>query len=96
DGIEWYPKTSTFITSDGSGAIIRWDVTDLEGILSPFQNLLSEIEGNLTPDNRDEYVQKFDDLCSRYNSETLQTKKVFYIVWQCKRALGLLKGTTKK
>lgn len=96
DGIEWYPKASTFITADGTGAIIRWDVTDLEGTLAPFENLLKEIESELTTENRDTYVQKYEDLCSQYDDETLQTKKIFYIIWQCKRALGLLKGKTKK
>ena len=96
DGIEWYPKASTFITSDGTGAIIRWDVKDLEGTLAPFQKLLEEIQSELTPDNRVDFVQKFEDFCSKYDDETLQTKKVFYVVWQCKRALGLLKGTPKK
>ncbi|MHA2223541.1 MAG: WD40 repeat domain-containing protein, partial [Candidatus Thorarchaeota archaeon] len=96
DGIEWYPKTSTFITSDGTGAIIRWDVTDLENTLAPFEKLLKEIETELTPENQEMFVQKFDDMCSQYDDETLQTKKVFYIVWQCKRALGLLKGKAKK
>jgi len=96
DGIEWYPKTSTFITSDGTGAIIRWEVTDLEGTLAPFQNLLDEIQAELTPETRESLVQKFEDICSKYDDETLQTKKVFYVVWQCKRALGLLKGKPKK
>ena len=96
DGIEWYPKTSTFITSDGTGAIIRWEVTDLEGTLAPFETLLKELESNLTDENRDAYVQKFEDLCTQHDDETLQTKKVFYIVWQCKRALGLLKGKSAR
>jgi WD40 repeat protein len=96
DGIEWYPKMSTFITSDGTGAIIRWDVTDLEASLAPFENLLKELESQLTDENRDSYVQKFEDLCAHHDEETLQTKKVFYIVWQCKRALGLLKGKATK
>jgi WD40 repeat protein len=96
DGIEWYPKTSTFITADGTGAIIRWDVKDLEGTLAPFENLLKEIESQLTDENRDSYVQKFEDLCSQHDDETLATKKIFYIVWQCKRALGLLKGKVTK
>jgi len=96
DGIEWYPKESTFITSDGTGAIIRWDVTDLEETLTPFQNLLDEIQSDLTPENRDAFIQKFKDFCSRYDEETLQTKKVFYVIWQCKRALGILKGAPKK
>jgi len=96
DGIEWYPKGLTFITSDGTGAIIRWDVTDLVETLTPFQNLLDEIQTDLTPENRDAFIQKFEDFCSRYDEETLQTKKVFYVIWQCKRALGILKGAPKK
>ncbi len=96
DGIEWYPKGSTFITSDGTGAIIRWDVTDLEGTLSPFQELLDEIQAELKPETRDTFVQKFEDVCSKYDDETLQTKKIFYVLWQCKRALGLLKGAPKR
>ena len=96
DGIEWYPKAQTFITADGTGAIIRWDVTDLERTLAPFENILKEIEAELTPENRHIYVQKFEELCSQHDDETLQTKKIFYIVWQCKRALGLLKGKPKQ
>ncbi len=96
DGIEWYPKESTFITSDGTGALIRWDVTDLEETLTPFQNLLNEIQSDLTHENRDAFIQKFEDFCSRYDEETLQTKKVFYVIWQCKRALGILKGAPRK
>ncbi|MFW9927252.1 MAG: WD40 repeat domain-containing protein [Candidatus Thorarchaeota archaeon] len=93
DGIEWYPKASTFITSDGTGAIIRWEVTDLASTLTPFEDLLSEIKAELSPETRDEYVQKFEDLCAQHDEETLATKKIFYVVWQCKRELGLLKGT---
>jgi WD40 repeat protein len=96
DGIEWYPKTSSFFTADGTGAIIRWDVTDLAETMAPFEALLSEIKSTLTPDNRDQLVERFERLCSNYDEETLATKKLFYLVWQCKRELGLLKGTTRK
>jgi len=96
DGIEWYPKTSSFLTADGSGTIIRWEVTDLAATIAPFEAILSEIKSTLTQETRDELVQKFEDLCSNYDEETLATKKIFYLVWQCKRELDLLKGTTRK
>ncbi|MFW9788730.1 MAG: WD40 repeat domain-containing protein [Candidatus Thorarchaeota archaeon] len=96
DGIEWYPKTQSFLTSDGTGAIIRWEVTDLAATMAPFEALLSEIKSTISPETRDGLVQKFEDLCSNYDEETLATKKIFYLVWQCKRELGLLKGTTRK
>jgi WD40 repeat protein len=96
DGIEWYPKTQSFLTSDGTGAIIRWEVTDLSATMAPFEALLDEIKSSLTPDTRDSLVQKFEALCANYDEETLATKKVFYLVWQCKRELGLLKGTVRK
>jgi WD40 repeat protein len=96
DGIEWYPKTSSFLTADGSGAIIRWEVTDFAETMAPFEALLNEIKSTLNPDTRDELVQKFENLCSNYDEETLATKRIFYLVWQCKRELGLLKGTARK
>jgi WD40 repeat protein len=96
DGIEWYPKTSSFLTSDGTGAIIRWEVTDLAATMAPFEEFLNEIKSSLNDDNRDVYVKKFEALCENYDEETLATKKLFYLVWQCKRELGLLKGTPKK
>ncbi|MFW9844381.1 MAG: hypothetical protein ACFFEV_07385 [Candidatus Thorarchaeota archaeon] len=96
DGIEWYPNHYAFITSDGTGAILRWDVEDMGVMLEPFQDLLAEIEAANDPDRRDEFIQKFDSICARYDAATLQTKNMFYVVWQCKRALGLLKGTVKK
>jgi WD40 repeat protein len=95
DGIEWYPKTSSFLTADGTGAIIRWDVTDLAATIAPFEALLSEIKSTLSEETRDELVHKFENFCSNYDEETLATKKIFYLVWQCKRELGLLKGTTR-
>lgn len=96
DGIEWYPKTSSFLSADGTGAIIRWDVTDLAATIAPFENLLNEIKSTLNQETRDTLVQKFENLCSNHDEETLATKKIFYLVWQCKRELGLLKGTAKK
>jgi WD40 repeat protein len=96
DGIEWYPKTSSFLTADDSGAIIRWEVTDLAAAMAPFENLLNEIKSTLSPESRNGLVQKFENLCANYDEETLATKKIFYLVWQCKRELGLLKGTTRK
>lgn len=96
DGIEWYPKTSSFLTADSSGAIIRWEVTDLAATMAPFEALLEELKSKLSSDTRDEYIKRFEDLCANYDEETLATKKIFYLVWQCKRELGLLKGTTRK
>jgi len=96
DGIEWYPNRHAFITADGTGAIIRWEVEDMGAMLAPFQELLAEIEEANDPDRREEFVQKFDAVCARYDPETLQTKNMFYIVWQCKRALGLLKGSVRE
>jgi len=96
DGIEWYPKTQSFLTSDGTGAIIRWEVTDLAATMAPFEVLLNEIKSTLSPETREELIHKFEALCANYDEETLATKKIFYLVWQCKRELGLLKGTTRK
>jgi len=96
DGINWYPNQNSFITADGTGAIIRWDVEDMGSMLAPFQKLLAEIEAANDPNRREEFVQKFDEVCAQYDSATLQTKNMFYVVWQCKRALGLLKSNVKK
>ncbi|MHA3964306.1 MAG: WD40 repeat domain-containing protein [Candidatus Thorarchaeota archaeon SMTZ1-45] len=96
DGIEWYPNTSSFLTADGTGAIIRWEVTDLAATIAPFEALLEEIKSTLSLETRDGLIKRFEDLCANYNEETLATKKVFYLVWQCKRELGLLKGTARK
>jgi WD40 repeat protein len=96
DGIEWYPKTSSFLTADGSGAIIRWEVTDLASTMAPFETLLDEIKSTISPATREGLIQKFESLCSNYDEETLATKKIFYLVWQCKRELDLLKGTPRK
>jgi WD40 repeat protein len=96
DGIEWYPNRHAFITADGTGAILKWSVEDMGAMLAPFQDLLKEIEDANDPNRRDEFIQKFENVCSQYDPETLQTKNMFYAVWQCKRALGLLKGSVKK
>lgn len=96
DGIDWYPHQHSFITADGTGAILRWDVEDMGAMLAPFQELLAEIEAANDPNRRDEFVQKYEQVCERYDHATLQTKNMFYAVWQCKRALGLLKGGAKK
>ena len=96
DGIEWYPNQHAFITADGTGAIIKWSVEDMGAMLAPFQELLKEIEDANDPNRRDEFVQKYENVCAQYDAETLQTKNLFYVVWQCKRALGLLKGSVKK
>jgi WD40 repeat protein len=96
DGIEWYPKTQSFLTADGTGAIIRWEVTDLAATMAPFEALLAEIKATLNEETRDSLVQKFEELQANYDEETLATKKMFYLVWQCKRDLGLLKGTARK
>lgn len=96
DGIEWYPSRSSFLTADGTGAIIRWEVADMNAMLEPFQSLLKEIETVNDPSHRTEFIKKFEDLTAQYDEETLQTKRMFYVVWQCKRALGLLKGTTRQ
>ena len=45
DGIGWYPNDHAFITPDGSGAIVRWDVLKLATVLTPFKDLLEEIHG---------------------------------------------------
>jgi len=95
DGIEWYPDHNSFITADGTGAILRWDVEDMGAMLAPFKELLAEIEAANDPNRREEFIQKFDGVCARYDAETLQTKNMFYVVWQCKRALGILKGGKK-
>lgn len=95
DGIEWYPNRHAFITSDGTGAILEWAVEDMGAMLAPFQELLAEIEADNIPERRDEFIQKFENTCAQYDPETLQTKNMFYVVWQCKRALGLLKGSVK-
>jgi WD40 repeat protein len=96
DGIEWVPDEYSFFSSDGAGAIIRWDVTELEMMLAPFKELLVEIESDSELTRKDEHIQKFENLRNQYDEESLQDKRLFYVMWQCKRALGLLKGTVRK
>ncbi|MFX0108280.1 MAG: WD40 repeat domain-containing protein, partial [Candidatus Hodarchaeota archaeon] len=96
DGVVWYPSNDEFLTADGTGAIIRWQVKELEAMLAPFSNLLQEIEGDKDGIRREELIQKFNDLTSQHDPETLKDKRLFYVQWQCKRALGLLKGTVRK
>ncbi|NHJ14428.1 MAG: hypothetical protein EAX95_12185 [Candidatus Thorarchaeota archaeon] len=95
DGIEWYPDEYAFLTADGTGTIYRWEVTELERMLAPFTQLLAEIEADTEQSRHEDLVQKYNDLVSQYNPETLQDKRLFYASWQCKRALGLLKGTAR-
>jgi WD40 repeat protein len=96
DGIEWYSNTDAFLTADGSGAITRWEVKEMEAMLAPFKNLLSEIEADTDKSRQAEFVQKLNDLSSQYEDEVLRDRRVFYILWQCRRALGLLKGTPRR
>lgn len=96
DGIEWYPDGNAFITEDGSGAIMRWEVTDMGSMLAPFEALLKEIESDPKPARNPELKQKYEDLVSSYDPEILQAGSVFYVLWQCRRALGLLKGQARE
>jgi WD40 repeat protein len=96
DGVEWYPDGKAFITADGSGAIIRWEVTDMGSMLAPFEQILKEIEADADPANNPTLLEKYESLVSSYDPEILQSKSVFYVLWQCRRALGLLKGTVRK
>jgi WD40 repeat protein len=96
DGIEWYPDVNAFITADGSGAIIHWEVKEMEAMLAPFKSLLAEIEADADKSRQDELIRKFNDISQQFDEEVLRDKRVFYILWQCKRALGLLKGTPRR
>jgi WD40 repeat protein len=96
DGLEWYPNELAFISSDGTGAIIRWDVRELEAMLSPFQNLLDEIKANDDEGRKQEFIERFKEIQSQYDEEALRDKRLFYVMWQCKRELGLLKGKVRK
>ncbi|MHA2020681.1 MAG: WD40 repeat domain-containing protein [Candidatus Thorarchaeota archaeon] len=96
DGIEWYPDVDAFITADGSGAIIRWEAKEMEAMLAPFKNLLAEIEADADKSRQEGLIQKFNDISKQFDEEVLRDKRVFYILWQCKRALGLLKGTPRR
>jgi WD40 repeat protein len=95
DGLEWYPDELAFVSSDGTGAITRWEVTELAAVLRPFQELLSEIEADPTLSRKEELLEKFEATKAQYDPEVLRDKRLFYVMWQCKRALGLLKGTTR-
>ncbi len=96
DGLEWLPDKHSFITADGSGAIVRWDVEEMESVLAPFRELLAEVQADPSLTHRDELVKKYEDLKSQYDPAVLRDKRVFYILWQCKRALGLLKGARRE
>lgn len=96
DGIEWYPDSYEFITSDGTGAIARWEVSSLDAMLAPFNELLKEIESDPELIRKDEFIQKFENIRSQYSEETLQDKRLFYVNWQCKKALGLLKAKVRQ
>jgi WD40 repeat protein len=95
DGIEWYPSETAFLTSDGSGAITKWSVTDLAAVMAPMESLLKEIEADSKHARTQELIRRFEEMRSQYDDEMLRDKRLFYVVWQCKKALGLLKGTTK-
>ncbi|MHA1772107.1 MAG: WD40 repeat domain-containing protein [Candidatus Thorarchaeota archaeon] len=92
DGLEWLPNTHSFITADGTGAIVRWEVNELGSILAPFNALLKEIESDTDHSHREELIQKYEALKAQYDPEVLRDKRVFYVLWQCRRGLGLLKG----
>jgi WD40 repeat protein len=96
DGIEWFPDQNSFVTCEASGAITRWDVVDLASSVEPFKMLLEEIERDTSGVRREELVLKFESVRSQYDPEVLQDKHVFYIMWQCKKALGLLKGKPRQ
>ncbi|UCE09757.1 MAG: WD40 repeat domain-containing protein [Candidatus Thorarchaeota archaeon] len=96
DGLEWYHDEHSFLSSDGTGAILRWDVLDLASMLAPFESLLKEIESDPQLAQKDALIEKYESLLGQYDEETLKDKRLFYIQWQCKKALGLLKGKTRK
>ncbi len=92
DGIEWLQEGHILLTCEGSGAIIRWNIMHMETMLEPFRALLGEIQSDIGLTHREEHIKKFEQLRDQYDPEVLQDKRVFYIMWQCKKALGLLKG----
>ncbi|MDF1539589.1 MAG: hypothetical protein P1Q69_11880, partial [Candidatus Thorarchaeota archaeon] len=96
DGIEWYPDTLAFISSDGTGAIARYEVSELDTILAPFNSLLQEIQDDTQLSRKDELLQKYENLVSQFDEETLRDKRLFYVNWQCKKALGLLKTAVRR
>ncbi|MFX1368171.1 MAG: WD40 repeat domain-containing protein [Promethearchaeota archaeon] len=95
DGIEWFQYEYAFLSADGTGAIILWEVAELETMLAPFTELLAEIEADSEQARQEELTEKYNALLSQYDPETLRDKRLFYAQWQCKKALGLLKGTTR-
>ncbi|MFW9919061.1 MAG: WD40 repeat domain-containing protein [Candidatus Thorarchaeota archaeon] len=96
DGIEWYPDQLAFLTADGTGSIVRWEVAELNAILEPFQSLLQEIESDPSEGRKEEFIARYESLVSNYDAEVLRDKRLFYVNWQCKKALGLLKGAVRK
>ena len=96
DGIEWYPDEKSFISCDGTGAILKWSVRELDTMMAPFQELLQEVESDTSKSRTAELISKFENLQSQYSADVLRDKRIFYILWQCKRALGILKGATRK
>ena len=96
DGAEFLPEGHAFVSADGSGTIIRWEIEELAKMLEPFETLLKEIEADPQLTRKDEHIRKFEEIQSQYSEATLKDKRIFYIMWQCKRALGLLKGTVVK
>ena len=68
----------------------------MEAMLAPFKKLLSEIEADTEKSRQAEHVQMLNDLSRKFEDEVLRDKRVFFIIWQCKRALGLLKGTPRR
>ena len=96
DGAEFLPKDLAFVSADGSGTIIRWEIEELTKMLEPFETLLKEIESDPQLVRKDEHIRKFEEIQSQYSEATLNDKRIFYIMWQCKRALGLLKGKVVK
>ena len=96
DGIEWYPEEHAFLTADGTGTIVRWEVSDLSSLLGPFQELLDEIKADSDLTRKSEFIEKFENLQQQYDDEVLRDKRLFYIIWQCKKELGLLKGKVRQ
>lgn len=92
DSLEWVADSNEFLTCESTGAIRRWEIVDRTAMIEPLQALLREIESDTAGERRVDLVRRFESLMSQYGSEVLQDKTIFYIVWQCKKHLGLLKG----
>jgi len=92
DGAEFLPDQLAFVSADGSGTIIRWEIQELSAMLEPFEKFLEEIQNDPELTRKAEHIQKFEYIQTQYSDATLRDKRVFYIMWQCKKALGLLKG----